>query len=112
MKTQIEVLRQASIDGYTTATDRADYLVRKGVAFRDAHEIVGRTVAYAIKNQLSLHDIALERLKSFSSTIESDVFKILTLEGSINDRTHTGGTAPVVVKKAIQLERKKLTNVK
>ena len=110
IKPKIEVLRQASIDGYTTATDLADYLVRKGVAFRDAHEIVGRTVAYAIKNHLSLHEIALEKLKYFSSTIESDVFRTLTLEGSINARAHTGGTAPVVVNRAIQLERKKLTS--
>ena len=112
IKPNIEVLRQASIDGFTTATDLADYLVRKGIAFRDAHAIVGKTVAHAIENEISLHDIELKTLQSFSSEIESDVFKILTLEGSINARKHTGGTAPIAVENAIQSERNALTREK
>jgi len=94
-------MRSAALKGYSTATDLADYLVRRGTAFRDAHEVVGKAVAYGIEQGKDLSELSLEELKNFSPDIENDVFDILTLEGSLNARNHIGGTAPEQVKKAI-----------
>lgn len=97
-----EVMYQAAKSGYSTATDLADYLVKKGVAFRDSHEIVGKTVAFAIKEQKDLSELTLEQLQQFAPNfIKKDVHAALTLEGSVNARNHLGGTAPAQVKKAI-----------
>ncbi len=94
-------MRSAALKGYSTATDLADYLVRRGTAFRDAHEVVGKAVAYGIEQGKDLSELSLEELRNFSPDIENDVFDILTLEGSLNARNHIGGTAPEQVKKAI-----------
>jgi argininosuccinate lyase len=96
-----ETMRAAASRGYATATDLADYLVRCGIAFRDAHEIVGQAVAYAIRQGKDLAELDLEVLRSFSSRIEVDVFQVLTLEGSVAARDHIGGTAPIQVRAAI-----------
>ena len=96
--------------GHATATDLADYLVRRGVPFRDAHEIVGRTVAYAIHQGLDLAALDLQILQSFSPLIEQDVLPVLTLEGSVAARNHLGGTAPTQVRDAITLVRQRLQN--
>ena len=101
-------MRLAALKGYATATDLADYLVRKGVAFRDAHEVVGLSVAYAIKQQKDLSALSLDELQQFSDQISEDVFAVLTLEGSVAARNHLGGTAPEQVKKAIQIARSEL----
>lgn len=101
-------MRQAALKGYATATDLADYLVRKGVAFRDAHEVVGLSVAYAINHQKDLSELSLHELKQFSDQIGNDVFTFLTLEGSVAARNHLGGTAPEQVRKAISVARKHL----
>ena len=101
-------MRLAALKGYATATDLADYLVRKGVAFRDAHEVVGLSVAYAIKHQKDLSALTLQELQQFSAQIGDDVFSVLTLEGSVAARNHLGGTAPEQVKKAIQTARNEL----
>jgi len=93
-------MRSAAEQGYATATDLADYLVRKAIPFRDAHEIVGKTVSYAIENQLMLTDIPLSTLQEFCTQISDDVYDVLSLEGSLNARDHIGGTAPAQVKKA------------
>ncbi|MDH3633068.1 MAG: argininosuccinate lyase [Gammaproteobacteria bacterium] len=85
---------QAAQQGYATATDLADYLVKKGVTFRDAHEAVGKAVAFAIKQGKDLSACTLKELQKFDKRIEEDVFEVLTLEGSINARNITGGTAP------------------
>lgn len=95
-----EVMYEAAKRGFSTATDLADYLVRKGVPFRDAHEIVGKSVAYGVENSKDLSEMSLAELQQFSSTIEEDVFKVLTLEGSVAARNHIGGTAPAQVKAA------------
>jgi argininosuccinate lyase len=95
-------MRNAAFKGYATATDLAEYLVRLNVPFRDAHEIVGGTVRYAIENNKSLEELSLEELQSFGSMIEKDVYQVLTLEGSVNSRDHFGGTAPIRVKEALQ----------
>jgi argininosuccinate lyase len=101
-------MRLAALKGYATATDLADYLVRKGVAFRDAHEVVGLSVAFAIKQQKDLSALTLQELQQFSDQIGDDVFSVLTLEGSVAARNHLGGTAPQQVKKAIQIARSEL----
>ena len=98
-------MRQAALRGYATATDLADYLVRKGVAFRDAHEVVGLSVAYGIKHQKDLSELTLDELQSFSPHISDDVFEVLTLEGSVAARDHLGGTAPKQVRAAIAKAR-------
>jgi argininosuccinate lyase len=94
-------MRQAALRGYATATDLADYLVRKGVPFRDAHEVVGLSVAHGIQINKDLSELSLEELQRFSDKIEADVFEVLTLEGSVAARNHLGGTAPEQVKAAI-----------
>jgi len=91
--------------GFATATDLADYLVRKGMAFRDAHEVVGLAVRLGINSQRDLSDLSLMELQEFSALITEDVFEYLTLEGSVAARKHIGGTAPDTVKSAIQTAR-------
>ncbi len=92
--------------GFTTATDLADYLVRREVPFRDAHEIVGRAVAYALDQGKDLDALTLEELQRFGgNAIEAGVFDVLTLEGSVAARDHTGGTAPAQVRAAIERAR-------
>ena len=96
-----ERMREAARLGYMTATDLADYLVRKAVPFRDAHEAVGRAVRSAVETGRDLSEMTLDELRAFSPAIESDVFGVLTLEGSVAARNHPGGTAPVQVRAAI-----------
>lgn len=99
-------MRDATLRGYATATDLADYLVRKGMPFRDAHEVVARAVRAAEQRRCDLSALSLEELKQFSTIIEADVFAILTLEGSLKSRNHPGGTAPDQVRQAIVWARK------
>ncbi len=87
-------MRKAACAGYPTATDFADYLVRKGIPFRTAHDIVGRVVRRASEEGKDLAEMSLEELQSFEPSIEEDIFSILTLEGSLSARNHLGGTAP------------------
>ena len=96
-----ERMRETARLGYMTATDLADYLVRKAVPFRDAHEAVGRAVRSAVETGRDLSEMTLDELRAFSPAIESDVFGVLTLEGSVAARNHPGGTAPVQVRAAI-----------
>jgi len=98
----------SALKGYATATDLADYLVRKGIAFRDAHEIVGKSVAYGIAQKKDLSAMSLQELQQFSSAIEEDVFAVLTLEGSVRARNHVGGTAPEQVRAAVARRREEL----
>ena len=101
-------LRQAAGRGFMTATDLADYLVRKGVPFRNAHAIVGRTVRQALDQGKELAQLSLEELQGLSPAIENDVFEALSLEGSINSRNHIGGTAPAQVRAAAKRARERL----
>src|SRR5690606_23578212 len=89
-----ERMARAAAEGFATATDLADYLVRKGVPFRDAHEIVGRAVRRALETGRELPQLDLAELKGFSPLIEADVYEALTPAGSVQARRHTGGTAP------------------
>jgi len=95
-------MRAAAKEGFSTATDLADYLVTKGIPFRDAHEAVAQTVRYAEQQQCDLADLSLEELCQFSDKIDKDVYDYLTLEGSIARRNIVGGTAPDQVSLAIQ----------
>lgn len=99
---------KAAGEGFSTATDLADYLVRKGMAFRDAHEVVGKAVAAALEKGVDLSELELDQLQSFSEKIDKDVFQVLTLEGSAASRNHVGGTAPAQVKKAVIEAKKRL----
>ncbi|MBK8970938.1 MAG: argininosuccinate lyase [Hahellaceae bacterium] len=96
-----EVMREAARRGFSTATDLADYLVaRKGIPFRDAHEIVGKAVGLGVRTGRDLADMSLTDLQQFSPLITEDVFEVLTLEGSVKARNHIGGTAPNQVRAA------------
>ncbi|HJN49356.1 MAG: argininosuccinate lyase [Pseudomonadales bacterium] len=97
-----EKMKQAAEQGYATATDLADYLTKKELPFRDAHEVVGKLVSYAVDCGKGLSALSLQEMKGFSDLIDEDVFNVLTLEGSVHSRNHPGGTAPQQVKKAIK----------
>lgn len=101
-------MRQAALEGFATATDLADYLVKKGMPFRDAHEVVAHAVKAGVESGRDLAEFSLAELQAFSSTISEDVFKVLTLEGSVASRNHTGGTAPEQVRRAIAQARAQL----
>jgi len=101
-------MKAAAMQGFSTATDLADYLVRKGIAFRDAHEIVGRAVRHGVETNKDLSAMSLEELQTFSEHISDDVFAVLTLEGSLAARDHLGGTAPAQVQSAIAAARERL----
>jgi argininosuccinate lyase len=99
-------MRQAALEGFATATDLADYLVKKGMPFRDAHEVVALAVKHGVQQGCDLADLPLNDLQKFSSMISDDVYQVLTLEGSVASRNHIGGTAPAQVKLAIARARK------
>ena len=103
-----ENMYNAAKQGFSTATDLADYLVRKNLPFRDAHEVVGKAVAMGVSTGKDLSELTLEELQQFSDKITADVFDVLTLEGSVESRNHVGGTAPEQVRKAIILASKSL----
>ncbi len=96
-----DAMRSAALQGYATATDLADYLVKKGLPFRDAHEAVAHAVRTCEQKGCDLADLTLDELRQFSALIGDDVHAVLTLEGSVAARNHVGGTAPEQVRKAI-----------
>jgi argininosuccinate lyase len=108
LEPQPEAMRRAALEGYATATDLADYLVKKGLPFRDAHEAVAHAVRAAVQKQCGLEDLSLAELKAFSPLVEADVHQVLTLEGSLKARNHLGGTAPDQVKAQAQKARSAL----
>ena len=101
-----EAMRAAALQGYATATDLADYLVKKGLPFRDAHEAVALAVRHCEQQGCDLSDLSLSALQQFSPLIRDDVHPFLTLEGSIAARSHVGGTAPLQVQSAIARQRR------
>ncbi len=103
-----EAMARAASKGYATATDLADYLVKKGLAFRDAHEIVAHAVKAAIAQGLDLSELPLAELQKFDARIESDVFELLSLRGSLNARNTVGGTAPDQVRAQVARHRIRL----
>ncbi len=104
-----DAMRAATLDGFTTATDLADYLVGNSVPFRDAHRIVGEVVAYAIEHGKTLDALSLEELQEIGGdAIDAGVFQSLSIEGSVAARRHPGGTAPAAVTEAIKMARGRL----
>ena len=103
-----EAMRAAAFQGYATATDLADYLVKKGLPFRDAHEAVAHAVRACVDRGCDLADLSLDDLRRFSDLVSDDVFEVLTLEGSVAARDHVGGTAPRQVRAAIARVRAEL----
>ena len=109
IETRKDNMYQAAKQGFSTATDLADYLVVKGLPFRDAHEVVGKAVALGVESKRDLSEMSLEELQQFSGIIQQDVFDVLTLEGSVAARNHIGGTAPEQVLQAVSDGRKRIT---
>ena len=103
-----DIMREAARRGFATATDLADYLVKRGLAFRDAHEVVGKAVGYGVSSGKDLAEMSLAELQEFSRDISDDVFDVLTLEGSVNARDHIGGTAPKQVRAAVLRARERI----
>lgn len=108
IRSRKDSMLEAATRGFSTATDLADYLVRKGIPFRDSHEIVGKSVAYGIEQNKDLSEMSLQELQQFSDTIEDDVFEVLTLQGSVAARNHIGGTAPKQVREAADRARQRV----
>src|SRR5262249_42374422 len=107
IKVDADAMRAAASKGYATATDLADYLVRKGVPFRDAHEAGARTVRFAEEHDRDLAELSLDERRQFSPVVAADVHDVLTLEGSVASRDHPGGTAPERVRAAIAAARER-----
>ena len=103
-----EAMERAALKGYATATDLADYLVKKGLPFRDAHETVAHAVKAAISHQVDLSELPLQVLQQFNPNIEKDVYEVLSLRGSLNARDILGGTAPNQVRAQIARHRARL----
>ena len=106
-----DVMERAALKGHATATDLADYLVKKGLPFRDAHEVVAHAVKHASVRGVDLSDLPLDTLQSFNKSVEKDVYEVLSLRGSLNARNTLGGTAPTQVKQQIAKHQKRLANV-
>ncbi len=106
----VEAMERAALKGYATATDLADYLVKKGLPFRDAHEVVAHAVKFASERGMDLSDLPLDTLQSFNKGVEKDVYDVLSLRGSLNARNTLGGTAPAQVKLQITKHQKRLAS--
>ncbi len=111
LEVKAEAMIAAAEKGYATATDLADYLVKKGLPFRDAHEVVGKSVQFAIQQDCKLNELSLEDLQGFSELIEEDVYPLLELMGSVAARDHIGGTAPAQVKVAVARAKDELAKL-
>lgn len=105
MKVKAENMRIAAARGFSTATDVADYCVRKGLPFRQAHEVVGKTVRYCVENGKDIPELSLDEFRRFSPLIENDIYDFVTLEASVNARRATGGTARAAVEREITRAR-------
>ncbi|KIH76282.1 argininosuccinate lyase [Geoalkalibacter ferrihydriticus] len=105
MRVKAEPMRIAAARGFSTATDVADYVVRKGLPFRQAHEVVGKTVRYCIEQGKDIPELTLEEFQQFSPLIEADIYDYVTLEASVNARRATGGTARQAVTREIKRAR-------
>jgi argininosuccinate lyase len=105
-----ERMLAAAARGFSTATDVADYLVRKGLPFRQAHEVVGKTVRYCVEHGKAIPELTLEEFRQFSKKIDADIFDAVTLDASVNARQATGGTARTAVTREIARARAALLN--
>jgi len=105
MSVRADNMRTAAARGFSTATDVADYCVRKGLPFRQAHEVVGKTVRYCVENNKDIPELSLDEFRAFSELIEADIYDFVTLEASVNARKATGGTAREAVVREIARAR-------
>ena len=103
-----DIMAAGAAGGFTNATDCADYLVKKGVAFRDAHRVVGELVAYCIKANAALTDLSLSELKVFHPAFEQDVYDAMSLKACVGGRSIPGGPAPAAVQVSIDEAREQL----
>jgi argininosuccinate lyase len=103
-----EAMERAALKGYATATDLADYLVKQGLPFRDAHEVVAHAVKTAIGQGVDLSELPLATLQGFSPKVGEDVYEVLSLRGSLNARNILGGTAPAQVRAQVARHRARL----
>jgi argininosuccinate lyase len=110
MRVREDRMRAAASQGYLNATELADYLTRKGMPFREAHEAAGRIVLHAIERGVELQDLALDEMRAVSSLIEEDVYRALTLENTLATKSQTGGTSPERVTEALAVARSSLMN--
>ena len=101
MRVNADTMKRAAGQGFSTATDVADYLVRKGLPFRDAHEAVGKAVAYCVENEMDITELSLAEWQLFSAKIGNDIFECITVEASVNARNVPGGTARLAVENEI-----------
>ncbi|MCK4739242.1 MAG: argininosuccinate lyase, partial [Deltaproteobacteria bacterium] len=108
MKVKKKQMRKATEEGFLMATDAADYLVASGLPFRQAHEAIGKTVAFAAKNNKNLSDLSLKEWQGFSKYFKADILEVITPEASINSRTLTGGTAFKSVKSELSKAKQEL----
>lgn len=108
MQVKGDNMRVAAARGFSTATDVADYCVRKGMPFRQAHEVVGRTVRYCVETGKDIPDLTLEEFRSFSALIDQDIYDYVTLEASVNARKATGGTAREAVERELERLNRKM----
>ncbi len=109
VRVRADRMRAAAAEGFSTATDLADYLVRRGLPFRDAHEAVARAVRTAAERGVDLADLSVDELRGFSPLVDDDVYRVLELDGSVASRDHPGGTAPARVRAAIAAHRRRLS---
>ncbi len=112
MKINKENMLKGSKGGFTNATDVADYLVKKGLPFREAHAVVGKMVFYALENNLALDDLSMNEFKDFSDIIEPDIYDAISMETCVNDRKIIGGPARKTVEKAIKIAQKYIDSIK
>jgi argininosuccinate lyase len=101
MRVKADNMKRAAARGFSTATDVADYCVRKGLPFRQAHEVVGKTVRYCVETGKDIPDLSLEEFRRFSPLIDADIYDFVTLEASVNARSATGGTARAAVEREL-----------
>ena len=110
MRIQSNNMSKAATGGFTNATDAADYLVKKGLPFRDAHEVIGKIVSYCIEKGIGISDVKLEQLKSFSPLFEQDIYDAISLSTCVNARKTKGGTATEMVLNEIKSAKKFIEN--
>ena len=111
MKINASVMYKAASKGFTNATDAADYLVKKGLPFREAHEIIGKMVAYCVNHSKGIDELTMEEFKSFSDKIDDDIYTAISLETCVNDRKVPGGPAREAVEAAIISAKEFLSNI-
>lgn len=111
MKINKDKMLKGAKGGFTNATDVADYLVKKGMPFRDAHEVVGKLVFYSISKDKNLDDLTITEFKEFSDIIESDIYDAISMEACVNGRTVIGGPAKEAAENAIKVAEEYLKNI-